>query len=167
MKFYIYLFLLLTIFSNAQTSKIIIDAKTFEANDKKGLSLFTGNVKLVMNQDILQSDKLEIFLTPRKKDSAKKEARVPLKYIATGNVKFKIVTLLKHYEGTGDKIVYDPIKKEYIITGNGSLIEKNEKTALSGESIFINLTTGEAKLKGTDEKPVRFIINIQTKEEKK
>ncbi|NQY22377.1 MAG: lipopolysaccharide transport periplasmic protein LptA, partial [Campylobacteraceae bacterium] len=140
------------------------DAKSFVSNDKKGLSVFTGNVKLVRDKDILKSDKLEIYLEAKKKGE---KARTPIKYIATGNVKFNIVTLLKHYKGSGSKIVYSPSKQEYKITGNGKLKELNEGTSLSGEEIYINLISGEARLKGTDEKPVRLIINIKSKEENK
>ena len=147
----------------AQTSKLIIDAKTFEAKDKEGLSIFTGNVKLQRGKDRLFSDKLVIYMTA--KDGNK--ARTPLRYIATGNAKFIIFTEDKHYIGTGKKIIYSPLKQEYRIFGNGTLDEQIEGTKLSGEEIFINLTTGKAKIKGTNKKPVRLIINIETKESTK
>lgn len=147
----------------AQTSKLIIDAKTFEAKDKEGLSIFTGNVKLQRGKDRLFSDKLVIYMTAKEG----KKARTPLRYIATGNAKFIIFTEDKHYIGTGKKIIYSPLKQEYRIFGNGTLDEQIEGTKLSGEEIFINLTTGKAKIKGTNKKPVRLIINIETKESTK
>jgi len=163
MKLFItFIFLCLSL-AYAKSSKLIIDAKTFEAKDKEGVSIFTGNVKLQRGEDRLFSDKLVIYLTP--KDGNK--ARTPLRYIATGHAKFIIKTELKHYVGTGNKIIYSPIKQEYRIFGNGTLDEKNEGTKLSGEEIFINLTTGKAKIKGTNKKPVRLIINIETKDESK
>ncbi|NQY54823.1 MAG: lipopolysaccharide transport periplasmic protein LptA [Campylobacteraceae bacterium] len=161
MKFCVCSFLLFASFSSVLGSKLIIDAKSFESNEKKGLSIFKGNVKLVRDKDVLKSDKLEIYLEAKKKGE---KARTPIKYIATGNVKFNIVTELKHYKGSGKKIVYSPQKNEYRITGNGKLKELNEDTSLSGEEIFINLISGEARLKGTDKKPVRLIINIKEKE---
>ena len=147
----------------AQISKLIIDAKTFEAKDKEGLSIFTGNVKLQRGKDRLFSDKLVIYMTAKEG----KKARTPLRYIATGNAKFIIFTEDKHYIGTGKKIIYSPLKQEYRIFGNGTLDEQIEGTKLSGEEIFINLTTGKAKIKGTNKKPVRLIINIETKESTK
>lgn len=147
----------------AQTSKLIIDAKTFEAKDKEGVSIFTGNVKLQRGKDRLFSDKLVIYMTEKKGN----KARTPLRYIATGNAKFIIFTEDKHYIGTGKKIIYSPLKQEYRIFGNGTLDEQIAGTKLSGEEIFINLTTGKAKIKGTSKKPVRLIINIETKESTK
>jgi len=147
----------------AQTSKLIIDAKTFEAKDKEGISIFTGNVKLQKDKDRLFSDKLVIYMNPKDGD----KARTPLRYIATGNAKFIIFTEEKHYIGTGKKIIYSPLKQEYRIFGNGTLDEQVEGTKLSGEEIFINLTTGKAKIKGTNKKPVRLIINIETKKSTK
>lgn len=145
--------------------KLIIDAKHFEAFDEKGYSLFTGNVKMTKGQDKLDSDKLEVYLS--KKDPTKK--REPLKYIATGNVSFEIVSNNKMYEGKGNKVIYDPKKLKYTIIGNGYLKEKIEDKTLYGEKIFVNQATGEAKVKGTEDKPVRFILNIDNKkkEEKK
>lgn len=142
--------------------KLIIDAKKFEAYDEKGLSVFTGNVKMVKEKDELKSDKLEIYLS-KKVVGQKREA---LKYIAFGNVKFKVKTANKFYEGKGDKVVYDPKKLQYIITGNGFLKEVTEDKKLYGDKIFIDQATGEAKVSGTDNKPVRFIIDLgETKKE--
>lgn len=136
--------------------KLIIDAKKFEAYDEKGLSVFTGNVKMVKEKDELESDRLEIYLSKKVADK-KREA---LKYIAFGNVKFKVKTANKFYEGKGDKVVYDPKKMQYVITGNGFLKEVTEDKKLYGDKIFIDQTTGEAKVSGTDNKPVRFIIDL-------
>lgn len=138
------------------TEKLIIDANKFETNDMKGLSIFTGNVKLKMAKDTLNSDKLEIYVKPNSKTKAKK----PLQYIATGNVSFDIHTNNKNYRGKGNKIIYNPEKQEYIVLGKGYLKEVTEDRELFGEKIFINQKTGSAKVVGTEKKPVRFILNI-------
>lgn len=145
--------------------KLIIDANKFEAYDEKGLSIFTGNVNMVKEKDELKADRLEVYLT--KKVQNKK--REPLKYIATGKVKFKVKTANKYYEGKGDKVVYDPKKMQYVITGNGFLKEVVEDKKLYGEKIFIDQVTGEAKVSGSENKPVRFIIDLgeSKKEESK
>ena len=49
---------------------------------------------------------------------------------------------------------------QYVITGNGFLKEVTEDKKLYGDKIFIDQTTGEAKVSGTDNKPVRFIIDL-------
>ena len=40
----------------AQTETLMIDAQNFEGDDKKGISIFTGNVKIKMNKDILNKN---------------------------------------------------------------------------------------------------------------
>lgn len=144
----------------AQTDKLVIDALNFETSDAKGLSTFTGNVKLVMNKDKLDSDKLEVYVKPNTKGKAKE----PLKYVATGNVKFKIFSKGKEYQGKGQKVIYSPKKKEYIIIGNGYLKEVIENRELFGDRIMVNQQTGAAKVSGSEKKPVRFILNIDNGE---
>ena len=142
----------------AQTEKLIIDAINFETNDAQGISTFTGNVKLVMNQDKLNSNKLEIYVKPNSKTKAKE----PLKYVATGNVDFEIISRGKQYKGKGDQVVYSPNKNEYVITGNGYLNEVIEERELFGDKIIINQDTGIAVVTGTEKKPVRFILNVDS-----
>ncbi len=141
----------------AQTEKLVIDALNFETNDAQGLSIFTGNVKLLMNKDMLNSDKLEVYVKPNTKGKAKE----PLKYVAIGNVYFEIFSQGKKYQGKGEKVIYLPTEKEYTIIGSGYLKEVVEDRELFGDKIMINQTTGVAKVTGTVNKPVRFILNIE------
>ena len=155
MKFLIGLFITTTLLFS-QTDKLIIDAKNFETNDATGLSIFTGNVKLKMGKDRLNSDKLDIYVKPNTKGKAKQ----PLKYIATGKVTFELYSNEKHYKGKGEKVIFNPITKEYTVIGNGYLNELTEEKEVFGEKIFINQITGNARVNGTEKKPVRFILNI-------
>lgn len=141
----------------AQTQQLIIDAQNFEANDKKGISTFTGNVKIQMGKDKLNAQKVDIYFVTKKGSTGK----TPSKYVATGKVDFEIITDVKHYIGKGNKIIYSPIKQEYTVLGNGFLQEKNDDKKIYGEKIYVNQLTGEAKVSGNDNKPVRFIINIE------
>ena len=163
----ILLFVFGVTFSQAEDKpkdQLIIDADQFEAYDNKGLSIFTGNVKMTRVKDKLNSDKLEVYMTPKKEGV--KQKRVALKYIATGNADFEVYTLDKHYIGSGKKIIYSPVDLEYEIIGKGFLKEVNENKTLYGETIFLNQTTGEARVRGTKNKPVRFIMEIESKEKK-
>ena len=148
---------ILSSFLFAQTQQLIVDAQNFEADDKKGISTFTGNVKIKMDKDKLNAQKVQIFFINKKGSTGK----LPSKYIATGKVDFEIVTDLKHYVGNGDKIIYSPIKQEYTVIGNGFLQEKNDDRKIYGDKIYVNQLSGEAKVSGSDKKPVRFIINIE------
>ena len=153
--------LICSTFLFAQSETLIIDAQDFQADDKKGISIFTGNVKIKMAQDKLNADKVEVFFT-----TDKNNAKVPLRYEAIGKADFEIVTKDKHYIGNGDKIIYSPQKEEYTILGNGFLQEKNDDRKVYGDTIYVNQLSGEAKVKGSENKPVRFIINVERGEEK-
>ena len=147
--------LLCSTFLFAQIETLTIDAQNFEADDKKGISTFTGNVKVNMNKDKLNAQKVDVYFT-----SDKNNNKIPLKYEATGKVDFEIVTPDKHYIGYGDKVIYSPQKEEYTIIGNGFIHEKNDDRKVYGDTIFINQLTGEARVKGSEQKPVKFIINV-------
>ncbi len=160
MKYIVGLLLSTSLLFCAKTDKLIIDAKDFVANDKKGISSFKGNVKIQMNKDVLSANEVDIYFS-----SKDKKTKTPTKYIASGNVHFTIVTSKKHYEGKGNKIIYSPIKQEYTVLGNGFLEEKNDGRKIYGNKIYVNQLTGEAKVSGSKKEPVRFIINIKRGED--
>lgn len=157
MKFLIGLLITSTLLF-AVSEKLIIDAKNFETDDIKGLTTFTGNVKLKKVKDRLNSDKLEIYMKPKEEGKSRQAS----KYVATGNADLEIHTNGKIYIGKGKKIIYIPEKQEYTVLGNGYLKEITESRELFGEKILINQLTGSAKVSGSENKPVRFIINIES-----
>ena len=140
--------------------KLIIDSNNFESDDSKGIAIFTGDVKMVRVKDTLNANKVVIYLNTPTDKNTKREAT---KYIATGKVSFEIFTNLKHYEGSGDEVIYLPQKQQYEIIGNGYLKDITEDKTLIGDHIFIDQLTGNANVKGSKEKPVRFILNIESK----
>ncbi|MBF7070109.1 lipopolysaccharide transport periplasmic protein LptA [Aliarcobacter butzleri] len=140
----------------AQSETLIIDAQDFQADDKKGISIFTGNVKIKMGEDKLNAQRVDVFFETDNKTNNK----TPLRYEATGKADFEIVTKDKHYVGNGDKIIYSPQKEEYTIIGNGFIHEQNDDRKIYGDTIYVNQLSGEAKVKGSENKPVKFIINV-------
>ena len=110
-----------------------------------------------MGKDRLNAQKVDVYFVKKEEGTA----NVPSKYVASGKVDFEIITDVKHYIGKGNKIIYSPLKQEYTIIGNGFLQEKNDDKKIYGEKIYVNQLSGEAKVSGSDNKPVRFIINIE------
>ena len=166
MKFILaFLLVFTTMFVQAKEdskNKLVIDAKQFEAFDKKGISIFTGDVKMSISKDKLNSDKLEVYMTPKSNKNSKQK-RAVLKYVATGNVSFEVHTKDKSYQGKGSKVIYNPKELKYEILGKASVKELNDEKTLSGEKIILNQKTGEAKVSGSKDKPVRFIMEIEGK----
>lgn len=155
MKYIVTLAFFISFIFAQNSQKLIIDAKNFEADDKKGVSIFTGNVKLKMGADKLNANKLEIYL-----NTGNSKNKKPLKYIATGEVSFDIQSNGKHYIGKGNKVIYNPNTQEYTVIGKGYIKEEVEQREIYAEKIFINQSTGAARVSGSDNKPVRFILNI-------
>jgi lipopolysaccharide export system protein LptA len=62
--------------------------------------------------------------------------------------------------GNGEKVIYNPDKQEYTVIGKGYIKETVEEREIYADKIFINQLTGSAKVSGSDDKPVRFILNI-------
>jgi lipopolysaccharide export system protein LptA len=136
--------------------KLIIDANNFEADDQKGIAIFTGNVKVTKIKDKLNSDKLVVEMTTNSQNE-----QTPKKYTATGNVDFTVYSQEKVYLGKGTKVIYEPLKNKYTILGNGYLEEQIDGRILYGEEIYLDEITGSAQVVGNNNKPVRFIMKIQ------
>lgn len=155
MKLFVFLFIFISFVFG---EKLIIDSSKFEADDAAGITIFTGNVKMVKTQDIINSDKLTVYMITDA--NGKKTAK---EYVAIGKVDFKIVTNGKIYSGNGDKVIYNPNTQKYTILGNGFLFDQTMDRKLYGNEIFINELSGEATVNGDDSKPVRFIIKLEDK----
>jgi len=142
-------------------NKLIIDAAKFEADDKKGITIFTGNVRMTRIKDKINCDILEVYMIIDQKTNK----RTPKKYIAIGHVEFEVYSKNKIYIGSGDKVIFDPIKMKYTVIGNGYLEEKTEGKKLFGDKIYLDEKSGEANVEGSKDQPVRFIMTIKPKEE--
>lgn len=157
MKLIKYILITTFLITTTYANKLVIDASKFELNEKAGSTVFTGNVKMKRNDDRINSDKIEIYTS----EMDGKGQREMKKFIATGNVYFTVYTKEKIYQGKGDKLVYNPKEMKYTIIGNGFVEEKKEGTKLYGETIYLDEQSGEAKIKGSKKKPVRFIMKIK------
>jgi len=134
-----------------------IKADSFSADQSKGISIFTGNVKIVKSYDELNASKVTIY-TDKKNQ--------PLKFIASGNVSFKIETKDKaQYAGSANKVIYKPVKKEYYFYENVLLKQVNETKEIKGDEVILNTNSGKAYAKGLEKKPVIMIFDIPEKEE--
>lgn len=154
MRFYLILFLLVGYLFAQDT--LVIDANNFNADDNKNLVTFDGNVKVKKGQDLLNSEHLEVLMTITNTNE-----KTPKKYTATGNVDFLVYANEKIYIGKGTKVIYEPMVNRYTILGNGYLEEKTEGRILYGEEIYLNELSGHAEVKGSANKPVRFMMKIQ------
>ncbi len=130
-----------------------ITSKAFEADEKKLISIFTGDVDIKKGKDRIKAQKVIVYFDKDRK---------PIKYEAFKNVTFKIVLDdNKSYEGKAQKIVYLPSKLEYILEKDVFILQKPEMRKIYGEKIVVNRLTGQASVKGDKDKPVKFIFKIE------
>jgi lipopolysaccharide export system protein LptA len=134
-----------------------IKANSFTSDQKKGISIFSGNVKMKKANDELNASKVTIFVDKDKK---------PTKFIAVGNVSFTIETKEgAKYKGVAGKTIYYPNKKEYYFYENVHLQQLNDKKEIMGDEVVLKTTDGKAYAKGLKKEPVIMIFDID--EEKK
>ena len=156
MKFLVILTVLITQFLVAQELKV--KANSFDMDEKKGISIFTGDVNVIRGKDELNATKVTI-LTDKKHN--------PIKFTAFGNVSFLLQSEngLK-YKGNAGKVIYIPKKKEYYFYKNVHLKQLNEKKEIMGDEVVLKATDGKAYAKGAKSEPVIMIFNIDNNETK-
>ena len=138
----------------AEQVKIL--AESFSANEKKGVSIFTGNVKIKKGNDELNASKVIVYTD---KD------RNPIKYIADGSVSFYIDIPDNNttYRGDAGKVIYFPNKQEYQFYTDVHLYQLNTDRKIFGDKIMLNTIDGNAKAIGAEKAPVIMIFNIEDK----
>jgi lipopolysaccharide export system protein LptA len=150
----VFLFLLVVLSLFSEDNYLDIDAKHFEANEKKQILHFKGDVKMTKNKDILLCQDLLINTYP------KDGKQFPKDYKATGDVSFTVHTETNVLKGKGDTVFYNPEKKQYKIVGNGYLEDITEGKKLTAHTIYIDEATGKTKIDGDKDKPVKFRLKL-------
>ncbi|MEA3553248.1 MAG: LptA/OstA family protein [Campylobacterota bacterium] len=148
----------------AEENYLNIDATHFEADEKKNLMYFKGDVKMTKNKDVLNSQKLYINTKPSLSDPTKQE---PKDYKAVGNVSFVLYTVDNVIRGKGDTVLYFPEKQKYIIIGNGYLEDEKDGKRITAEKIYIDEKTGHTKIDGQKNKPIKFRLKLNDTENEK
>lgn len=142
---------------NAEENYLNIKAMHFDADQQKDILHFSGDVKMTKNNDVLICQKLIINTESSKEDPNKK---VPVKYKATGDVSFEINTKDNLLKGKGDVIFYFPKEQRYLIIGNGFLEDTKEGKTIVAEKIYIDELTGQTKIDGGANKPIKFRLRL-------
>lgn len=142
---------------NAEENYLNINAMHFDADQQKDILHFSGDVKMTKNNDILICQKLVINTESSKENPNKK---IPVKYKATGDVSFVLNTKDNTLKGKGDIIFYFPKEQRYLIIGNGFLEDTKEGKTIVAEKIYIDELTGQTKIDGGENKPIKFRLRL-------
>ena len=155
MKIFIILsFLLISVLISQELK---IKANKFSADEKAGISIFQGDVSIMKGSDELNASKVTVFTNKKHQ---------PTKYIANGNVSFKIKTKKgSRYEGVAGKVIFLPMAKEYHFFKDVYLKQVDEKKEILGDKVILNITKGKAYAEGIKTEPVIMIFDIPKEKE--
>jgi lipopolysaccharide export system protein LptA len=143
---------MIMVFVSLAAEELKVTADLFESDEKKGVTLFKGNVVIHKGQDRLSAQSVEIFTDAKRK---------PTKFIAIGDVDFVINAKNSNtYKGTSDKAVFLPQAKEYYFYNNVYLTQEGTDNTIKGNTIIVNLTKGTAMAQGDSSKPVTMTFQI-------
>ena len=150
-----YLVVLMVLFASLVAQELKIKANEFTTDEKKGISVFTGEVDITRSSDELKASKVTVYTDKQHQ---------PTKFIAIGNVSFKITTQDgAKYEGKAQKTIYNPIKKEYYFYKNVYLKQIDNKKEIIGDEVVLKTIDGQAYAKGAKKEPVIMIFEIKDK----
>ena len=135
----------------AYSENMIINSKHFEYNQTSNISIFRDDVNVTKGFDNILTDKLTVYFTKGKKLS---------KFIADGDVIFKVKDKNATYEGTSKKLSYEATKEIFIFEGDVHIKKLEDNQELFGQKVVINKKDGTANVVGEKNKPLKFIIKV-------
>jgi lipopolysaccharide export system protein LptA len=157
MKYLLILIFLLQSVLFSEELKVKADA--FSADQNKGISIFTGHVRIKKVNDELNASKVTIYTDKNNQ---------PTKFVALGDASFVIKTEKgANYRGVAQKVIYLPLKKEYHFFGNVHLKQIDDKKEIFGDEVVLQTIDGKAYAKGVEKEPVIMIFDIKDEKEKK
>ncbi len=153
MKYIFMIFMIFMIlYSNSIAEELQVKAESFYADEKKGISVFTGHVNIIKGFDELNASKVTIYTN---------KTNQPIKFLMEGNSSFSIKTKENSiYTGKAHKVIYFPKTKEYYFYKDVHLKQIDEKKEILGEEVVLKTIDGKAYAKGAKSEPVIMIFNI-------
>ncbi len=149
------IFITLALFSE----ELRVKSKSFNGDQKKGISIFEGTVNMIKGSDELNASKVTIYTDAEQK---------PTKFIAEGDASFVILTQEKAmYVGKAQKVIYVPETKEYYFYKSVHLKQINERKEIIGDEVVLKTLDGKAYANGAKNEPVVMIFDMPEEKEKK
>lgn len=148
LKIILFLMLSQTLFAE----KVEITSTSMQAENLKKEVHFIGNAKIKKIDDWLHADRVIVYFDENNETKM---------YEAVGLVTFEFKNEKSFYKGSADKVTYHPIKSLYILAGKAVIDDLVNKRHLDGDEIMLDMTTGNAEVKGSSKKPVKFIFDME------
>lgn len=153
------LFLLISItFTLSWSEELKVISDNFKGDQQKGVSVFTGKVKVTKGFDELNASKVTIYTNSDNK---------PTKYLAEGDVTFYIVTEMNEkYRGKSQRAIYLPDANEYQFFQKVDLIRLDDYRRVKGDKVIVNTVLGDASAESANQEPVIMTFTLKDKQPK-
>ncbi len=134
--------------------KVEITSTSMRAENVKKEVHFIDDVHIKQLDDWLHADKVIVYFDENNETKM---------YEAIGLVTFEFKDEKSAYKGSADKVTYYPATSYYILTGNAIIDDLINKSHIAGDEITLDMIKGNATVKSTKKKPVKFIIEMENK----
>jgi len=134
--------------------KVNVTADNMKAENLKKEVHFMGNAKVVQGKSWIHADQIIVYFD---------ENNQTKKYEAIGLVTFEFIQEKSSYKGSADNVTYLPLKDQYILRGKAIINDIINKRHANGDEIMLDMITGNANVKGSRKKPVKFIFDMKDK----
>ncbi len=133
---------------------MVIHSNTLEADDKKGIVVFTGEVDAQRDDFTVYCHKMVVYYekSPAKKGTEEFAARIE-KIVATGNVK---IVRAEGGIATGEKAEYYQQDEKLVLTGKP--VVKQNDSSVEGDRITLFLKENRSVVESSSDKKVRAVI---------
>jgi len=132
--------------------KVEITSDSMKAQNLQKQVHFIGNVKVKQLKNWLHGDKVIVYFDENNETKM---------YEAIGSVTFEFKKEKNFYKGEADKVIYYPQKSQYILIGKAVIDDLVNKRHVKGDTIMLDMVTGNAEVKGNKKKPVKFIFDME------
>ncbi len=153
-KIVIQLLLLLILPFGLHAEKVEVTSENFYAKDSENQAHFIDDVLVKQGKSWIHSDRLIVYFD---------ENNETIQYDAIGNATFEIFKEQSHYKGKAQKVTHFPRTAEYLFAGDAVINDLTKDRQVKGNTIVIESVTGNAVVKGTSKKPIKFIFDTEKK----
>lgn len=131
--------------------KVEITSDSMQAVDLKKEVHFIGAAKIKKLDDWLHADRVIVYFDENNETKM---------YEAIGLVTFEFKNEKGNYKGSADRVRYYPLTSNYILTGKAIIDDLTNKRHVNGDEITLDMATGNADVKGSKKKPVKFTFDM-------
>ncbi len=153
-KIIIQLLLLIILPFGLYAEKVEVTSKNFYAKDSENQAHFIDDVLVKQDKSWIHSDRLIVYFDDNNET---------IQYDAIGRATFEIFKEGSHYKGKAHKVTYYPRTLEYLFAGDAIINDLTKDRQVKGNTIVIESVTGNAIVKGSGSKPVKFIFDTEKK----